>query len=151
MKKLTNEECIYRLSDHHIWRKRQAITRQYIPDGISEFKIHDYDIMGVSFFKKDLTLVKFYGINCQGVDFRNAYCSSSTFFNCDMRNANLTNANFIHADLRFTKFDDALINAGTILQSIFTSDALPWLILRSDWLSVRDFVHIVDCESQQHA
>jgi hypothetical protein len=120
MRKISSEELQTVLDEHRLWMESRG------NEGVKA-NLGDVDLRGANLA----------GAKLQGISFLHA----------DLMNANLLGADLSHTDfwcanLIGTKFDIGIVNAYWIREAHFSVDALPWLMLRSNWVEERDHVYI---------
>ena len=85
----------------------------------------------------------------QGADLRDAMLTGSNFYKAnlqcaDLRGTHLHNTLIQGADLRGAKIDMSFRRCLGFHRSLFTADALPWLILHPKWSELKDTVLITN-------
>jgi uncharacterized protein YjbI with pentapeptide repeats len=122
MRKISKKELNTRFKEHKLWI--ESGTTKGFPVNLSNCDLHGVDLRGV---------------NLDDADFRGANLQSANF-----RSTSQENTTLMYADLRGAKLDGGIAQAWSVRGVHFTSDALPWLMLRPDWTKERDDVHIYE-------
>jgi uncharacterized protein YjbI with pentapeptide repeats len=124
-----------------ILRHRQFLTdfrnskfQQKKLNSFGRFDCSSLDLSNRSMICEDLSWAI-----CTNAKFNKADLCATSFFQADLRgsdfrDADLCNVIFASADLREAKFDHNLFHVMDISRAKFSIDALPWLMLRPNWL-----------------
>jgi uncharacterized protein YjbI with pentapeptide repeats len=135
MQTISPKKLRYTLEQHLLW-VMNACTMG------TRAVFRNVDLQGVDLHETNLYGAILECVNLGGADLSSADLRGVNLCYANLRGANLGNAELRGADLRGAKLDGGIVNACRIRGARFTSDALPWLLLRPNWIHEREHVQI---------
>jgi uncharacterized protein YjbI with pentapeptide repeats len=140
MRKISAEELNACLVEHCDWLTSEGVRGKQAKFKDCNFSGLDHrfaDLKGAILIDADLQ-----GVSLRWADLRFADLRFVNLRSADLRDSKLVGAYLQNSDLRCAKLDKCISHTGSIHGAHFTSDALPWLMLRPNWVKEKARVHI---------
>jgi uncharacterized protein YjbI with pentapeptide repeats len=143
MRTINREELAEILELHDVWVASSGIAGARAV--LFSVNFANVSLRGVNLDGADLHSADLRDADLQGTCLVDACLAGADLQGADLRGAKLEDVDFCEANLCGAKFSVEILDAWSIWGARFSPEALPWLMLRSNWLNETDVVHI--CET----